>query len=805
MKQVRKKSASVVSNWLLPKRILLCYLFFLFLLLIQFAYITLSPKVYGDDLKKIATNRTTVSRDLIAGRGNIYDIEGNVLATNVTSYTLIAYLSPDRTTNKNNPKHVVDKEKTAQKLAEVLNAPYDYIYNRLCANLYQVEFGKYGSKLTELNKIAIENLELPGIDFVESTKRFYPNGSFASYIIGYAKEYTRINLKLKEDFSLKDYYDNYYSKYKDIELTIYDDKIVADNGDTIKAIKVGSTFYRLSVKGSDAPLVTGIINVIKNDVSTRTDIVTEGELGVESKFNDKLKGINGSLTYQRDPQGYKIPDTPEERIEAVNGMDIYLTIDSSIQRFLETAVKKQVEKWKPEWVMMVAMDAKTGEILGSATSPSFDPNNLSSDMSYQNPLVSYGYEPGSIMKIYTYLCAMNNGDYDGDKTFNSGSIKIGDDVVHDWNEYGWGKISYDIGFTRSSNVGAINVAKNYLTPDKLKACLASYGFGSKTGVELSGELSGNIKFRENIDIDWLSVTFGQGLSTTAIQQVQALSILANDGHIIKPHIIKKIVDHSTGETIEEKVEIGEKVATTESVNKVKKLMLDTVSLTSGTGHPYYIKGFDVIGKTGTAQIYENGHYIEGNGNYIISFAGMFPYDNPEIIIYMAAKKPTSRSSNVLAPYVKEIINNIAKYRNMYSAIEEENVTIQKYNISSYVSSTTVSAKNELEKMGMNVVVIGDGDKVIKQYPSPNAAIITGDKVFLLTNGQNFIMPNMINWSRSEVTRYASLANVNCHINGYGYVIKQNISANTLIESQTIEVELQNKEHKNKTDDKKDGG
>lgn len=797
MKKVKKKDAIVTNNWLVPKRFLLFYLFILVVLLIQFAHISLFSKVNGDDLKEIAASRTTVSKELIADRGNIYDNDANILATNVTSYTLIAYLSESRTSDENNPRHVVDKKKTATELSKILNAPYNYIYERLDSDRYQVEFGSYGAKLTELEKIAIENLELPGIDFVESTKRFYPNGQFASYIVGYAKEYTRINLKLKENYDIKSFYKNYYDKYDNVKLKIYNEDIVAINDDSIKAIKVGSTFYRLTLGDSDKILASGIINVTKNDVSTRTDIVTEGELGIESKFNEILKGVNGSLTYQRDPSGYKIPDTPEERIEAIDGKDIYLTIDSSIQRFLETAVKKEVEDWNSEWMIMVAMDAKTGEILGSATSPSFDPNNLTSDMSYQNPLVSYVYEPGSVMKIYTYLCAADTGNYIGSTKYRSGSIKIGKDTVNDWQKGGWGTINYDVGFTYSSNVGAIHVAKDYLSPSKLKACLKSYGFGSKTDVELSGELAGNVDFRENIELDWLSVSFGQGLSATAIQQLQALTILANDGHIVKPHIIKKIVDRNTNEVTETKIETSERVASTEAVNTVKKLMYNNVQTKGATGYWYYIKDFDIIGKTGTAQIYENGHYLQGDDSYIISFAGMFPYDDPEIIIYTAIKKPKTYFSKAIAPYVKEVISNIAKYKNMYSDIEEQNSNIQKYIMPSYLSASTITSKNQLEKLNLNVVVIGDGDKIINQYPTKGTTVLTGDKIFLVTNSKNVKMPDMTNWARSDVVKFANLAKIEYKTTGYGYVKKQNIKAGSLINNQLLEVEFQNKELKKK--------
>jgi len=794
MKKVKKKKTVVTTNWVIPKRFLVFYLFFLFVLLIQFAHISLFTEVNGDNLKEIAANRTTVSKELIADRGNIYDLDGNILATNVASYTLIAYLSDTRTDDLNNPKHVVDKKLTAQKLSKVLGAPYDYIYERLNEKRYQVEFGKYGSKLTELDKIAIEQLDLPGLDFIESTKRFYPNGQFASYIIGYAKEYQRINLKLKEDFDLKNHFKSYYEKYPDTKLTIFNEDIVVDNGDTVKAIKVGSTFFKLTIGDTDKILVTGILNVSKNDISVRSDIVTEGELGVESKYNNMLKGVNGSLTYQRDPSGYKIPDTPEERIEAVNGKDIYLTIDSSIQRFLESAVKKQVEDYGSEWVIMAVMDAKTGEILGSATSPNFNPNSLSSNMSYQNPLVSYQYEPGSVMKIYTYLCAADKGNYDGSKKYLSGSIKIGPTTVNDWKPYGWGYITYDVGFTYSSNVGAINVARDYLSPSELKACLKSYGFGSKTDIELSNELAGNINFRENIELDYLSVSYGQGLSTTASQQLQALSIIANEGHMVKPHIIKKIVDNNTKEETVTKTEISEQIVSKEAADKLRKLMYDNVQTKTATGYYYYIKDFDIIGKTGTAQIYENGHYLQGDGDYIISFAGMFPYDDPEIIIYTAIKKPKTYHSEAIAPYVKEVIGNIAKYRNMYSEIEEKKTSIQEFKLESYTGKSKIEVTNSLKDKKLNIIVIGDGDKVIKQYPKRDTKVLSGDKLFLVTNGSNVIMPNMTNWSLKEVATFASLTGIKYTYSGDGYVVKQNIKAKQIINSD-IEVVLKDKKYK----------
>lgn len=711
MKQ--ESNSTVIKNWRQPKIVLIFFLVFILILIGQFAYLSLSDKIYGLDLKKFADNRITVSKELLAKRGTIFDSEGNVLAINVTSYTLIAYLDSSRSADLKNPQHVVNREDTAKKLSEVLNAPYDYIYDRLMKEgVYQVEFGKYGSKLTELTKLAIDELEISGIDFKESSKRFYPNGTFASYIIGYAKS--------DEDGSII------------------------------------------------------------------------GELGIESKYNDILKGINGSLKYQKDPAGYQIPDTPETRDDAIDGSDIYLTIDSNIQRFLETAVKETVEQWKPEWMIMVVMDAKTGEILGSATSPNFDANSLSSDMSYQNPLISYGYEPGSVMKTYTYMCAIETGLYDENKEYVSGSYKFKANTVNDWRKNGWGKISYDKGYMYSSNVGSIYVAREYLSADKLRECLKSYGFGSPTGIELSGEEKGSISFSGNIDVDWLSVSFGQGLSATAIQQLQALSIIANDGVMVSPHIIKKIVNNNTGEEKVTEIKISEPIVSKETTDKMRELMYGAINNSWAPGYTYHIDGFDVIGKTGTAQIYENGRYLSGDGNYIASFSGMYPGDDPEIIIYTAMKKPTTYLSKTLAPAVKSVIKNIAKYRNI-NTNEKEDSSVSSYSLSSYLNQSTISVKNSLEILDLEVIVIGNGDKIINQYPSSGSTIVTNDKIFLLTNGNEIELENVVGWSRIDFEKYMSLTKTKYKIIGYGYISTQNIRAGTILTNDIlVEVELKNK-------------
>lgn len=691
-----------LKQWKYPQLVFFFFVLIIVFLYVAYAYLSLSPSIFGINMDTFAKNRNTVKQTLYAKRGNVYDSSGNVLAQTVSSYTVIAYLSKSRSENSSTPKHVVDINATAKALAPVLNMEESYLVNLLSKNAYQVELGPGGRGITELKKEEIESLDLPGIDFIESHKRYYPNGNFASYIIGYAKE---------------------------------DDK--------------------------------GQIN---------------GELGVESKYNNLLKGNNGRVEYQRDRNGYKIPGTKETRIDAEDGSDIYLTIDSSIQRFLESAVKQSEKVYSPEWMIIAAMDAKTGDILGSATSPSFDPN-VRDITSYENPLVTYVYEPGSTMKTYTYMCAIDKGVYDGNTTYNSGSYKIGEDKIQDWNGgLGWGKITYDKGYEYSSNVGIVNVIKSYLSKNELKECFTKYGFGKKTGIELSREMSGDLSFYYDVEV--ATAGFGQGINTTVIQNLQALTIIANDGKMLKPHIIKKIVDPNTKEvSYKRKIEKSEQIVKSETVNKMKELMYNVIHGTDpgSTGYTYRIDGFNIIGKTGTSQIYDQktGAWLTGDNNYIFSFAGMYPKDDPQIIIYAAMRRPAVGKSAGLYTAVKDVMQSIAKYKNMFGDITESD-TLNEYKIKSYVNKNTEEVRNELVTNGINTVIVGSGNKIIKQYPLKGTDILTTDKVFLITNDVSATLPSMIGWSRSEAIKFLELLGIKYEVEGYGYVKEQSLLSGTPI-------------------------
>lgn len=701
------------KTWNFPKKVFVIFLVFIFIIFLQYAYVSLSPKVYGIDMDQFASNRYTVSSTLKAKRGNIYDTTGNLLALNVSSYTVIAYLSESRTGSSSTPLHVVDKEATADALAPVLGMSKESLLNLLNKNAYQVELGPGGRGITELKKEEIEALNLSGIDFIEDQKRYYPNGDFASYIIGYAKK--------QDDGSIT------------------------------------------------------------------------GELGIESKYEDILKGTDGSTKYQQDRYGYKIPDTPETTVDPENGADIYLTIDSGIQRFLEDAVKANTEEYNPEWTILTVMDAKSGKILGSATNPSYNPNLLNMK-SYENPLVTYAYEPGSTMKIYTYMCAMEKGTYNGDATYLSGKYDIGENTVQDWNGKGWGYITYDLGFEYSSNVAVVNLVNSAINRTDLKECFQKYGFGEKTGIELSRELSGSLNFYYPIEV--ATASFGQGIATTPIQNLQALSIIANNGKMVKPKIIEKIVNPNTGKTeYEYKLDISEQLVQESTVNKIKELMSNVINGNhqDTTGYYFKVEGADLIGKTGTSQYYDSeSGYSTGKNNYVYSFAGMFPKDDPEIIIYASYKNPTWSKNVGLSKMIKSVVKDIAKYHDV-GTYNEQNKEGSKYIVESFINKNVEEVRTKLNSYNIKMISVGNGDKIIKQSSIVGSSAVSGDTIIVITNDSNYTMPNVVGWSRKEIISLCNVLGISYEFEGYGYANTQSIQAGSKInEGDTLKVTLNNK-------------
>lgn len=684
----------------ISKFIILVVAFLFVAIICKLSYVVLSDKVDGINLKDKSASISTVKKTLYADRGNIYDINGEELASTVNSYTVIAYLNSNKT-------NVSDKEKTAKELAPILNMTEEKLIELLNKKLYQVELRPGGYGITEVVKARIEKLELPGIDFIKnSKKRYYNKSTFASYIIGYAK--------------------------------------VLDDG-------------KIS-----------------------------GELGIEGYYDDILSGTNGYTKYLKyTSSNYKIPNTNEDTKKAKDGSDIYLTIDSSIQLIAEKAVSSMKEKFNTDWAVFTVMDAKTGAIVASATNPNFNPNDTNTIKEYMNPLLSYQYEPGSVMKVFSFASSMEEGKYDGEETFKSGSYTLDDGtVIRDSERKGWGTISFDEGFARSSNVAATTLALR-LGVDKLSEYYNNLGFGKKTGIELSNEAIGDIEMVYQSEL--ATASFGQGVSVTAIQMLQALSAMTNDGTVIKPYIVDKVEDQNGNITYQGERQVVKKVYSTNTVNKMHEIMKKVIDINKY----WQVNNVSIMGKTGTAQIASpKGGYLTGTYDYIKSFAGIFPADDPKYIVYVAGKKPETNLGS-WAKVITTAIEEIASYAKLTESKSDADpskiITLDNY-ISKYLDTTLEELKNKK----IDVIILGNGKYIINQYPLKNKTLLSGEKLFLLTNDKEIKMENLKGWSLSEVKTYCNLIGLKLEYNGYGYVINQSIEENAILDvnNMTLTIELE---------------
>lgn len=696
-----------------------------FALFLRITYIQATGKVEGEELKARAAALYQKEAVLTAERGKILDRNGNIIAEDTLSYRLIAVVNPAATTNKEKPQHVVDPEETAKVLAKYIAMDESEIYKILTKRrpdgryYYQVEFGAAGRGISHEVKTKIENEKLPGIKFVSDTKRYYPNGVFASHLIGF----------------------------------------------TQREKKGDGTF------------------------------ISVGKMGLELTYNKQLTGQNGKIEYESDAYHYLIPNREKMVQPAKNGNNIYLTIDKTIQNFLEDAMTKVHKEYNPEAMVGIVADAKTGEILAMSQRPTFNPETREGlENNWLNYVIQEVIEPGSTMKTFTLAAAIESGHWNPNATYQSGAYKVLDRTIRDHNTYGWGRITYLEGFQRSSNTAMANLLE-IMGNDTFMKYLNAFGFGQKTGIDLPGEVTGTILTR--YPINYVTTSFGQGSTVTPIQLVQAMTAITNDGVMMQPYVIDKIVDSTTGKVIEEhKPKEKGKPISASTAKQVREILASTVTSEVGTARNYKIDGYEVAGKTGTAQIPNpNGKgYLYGKNNYLYSFLGMAPADNPQLIVYVAVKRPKLKDTEVGSEPVAKVFNPVMENSLKYLNIDPEDVKpVETVNIGNYIGKNAANIKQELESQGLKPIVIGEGGEITDQYPKEGVALLKNNLVFLKTDGV-VTLPSFENWSLRNLLIYKAMSGINIEIVGEGYVESQSVTENTVIsDSSPVVVKLKTPE------------
>lgn len=633
-KIVRKVSKSHVNRNVVG-RLLQISMAFVFLLFVgRFLYLSISKTIAGENISERVSNLYKRDEILKSVRGAIYDNSGNVIAEDSHSFTLYAILDKSSLDYKGKPMYVVDKKKTAEKLSTVIPLSEKKILKYLHPKhkAYQVEFGTAGSGISLATKKKIMAMHLPGIHFDETPSRLYPNGRFASHIIGIAQPFND-----KKNHS---------------------------------------------------------INLI-------------GTMGIEKYFNKVLSGKDGRRIALVDAGEYQLPGGQHSYKAPINGNNIYLTIDSQLQIYLENLLDAVQNKYKPKALTAIVEDVKTGKIMAASQRPTFDPATRKGlNDNWRNILVQDSYEPGSVFKILSITAAIQEGKYNPKEYYRSGSITFNGSTIHDWNYTGWGAIPFEQAFPRSSNVG-MSILVNRLGRHTWRRYLDNYHIGKKTNITLPDENSGLINIHSQID--QAVTSFGQGINVNAMQMMQVYSALANSGQMLKPQLVEKIVS-SSGKVIKryKKIKVGKPVYSQETAQTTLKLMRDVVEKEYGTGMTYKIPGKSIAVKTGTAQIAGiHGGYLKGDRNYLFSVVGLTPADNPRYCIYITMKQPQIMSDppeTIMSLIFKPLINRV-------SVSSKVDMMDEQITIPSVKGQSREQAVRLLEKMGLYVETIGSGHKV----------------------------------------------------------------------------------------------
>lgn len=697
-----------------------------FTLVLRYSYIMLTGHSSGEDLIMKANEKYLVQSQEQPERGKIYDRNGKVLAEDVERYKVVAIVDKKASEGSEKPKHVKDKKETAKKLATVIDMSEEDIEKRLDnKKAFQVEFGQKGSDLTYQEKEKIEKMNLPGVTLYPETERFYPNGNFASHLIGIAQ------------------------------------------------------------KDAD----TGELN---------------GAMGVEKIFDSYLSGQKGALSYIHDIWGYIAPNTKKEKTPQ-RGDDVHLTIDSNIQVFVEEALDGMVEHYKPKDLFAVVMDADTGEILAYSQRPTFNPETGEDfGKKWANDLYQNTYEPGSTFKNFGLAAAIEEGEFKPDKKYTAEPKEVMGSKISDWNKVGWGEIPMSLGFTYSSNTLMMHL-QDLVGSDKMKEWYEKFGFGESTNGMFDGEATGDIAWDN--EAQQKTSAFGQSTTVTPVQMLQAQSAFYNEGNMLKPWFIDSVSNPVSNDTFYKgEKEIAGKPIKKDTAKKVRTEMDKVVNSEKSNAKNYRIDGYEIEGKTGTAQVADpdNGGYVEGENPYFVSFIGDAPKDDPEVVVYagmsLAQKNDQEAYESGVSKAFKPIMENTLKYLNVGDKNSKDKSDVKYSKVPDVEGQETQKAQDKVNSKSLEPIVIGDGEKITKQSVTADKEVLPNSRVLLLTDG-DVTMPNMSGWTKEEVVAFEKLTNTKVTTKGSGFVSEQSITEGQKISKKDkIEVTLSSEEINGETAD-----
>lgn len=625
------------------KRIKIVLLIILFIFIIIIAKVFYIEVIDYKKLNSLASGLWSRNLPIEADRGNIYTVDGEAIAGNLTTTSLVFI-----------PNQIKNKDLVAEKISEILDVPKSKIEEHLYKKSMMERVHPEGRRLSYEIADKIENLHFDGVYLLKESKRYYPHNEMLSHVLGYV----------------------------------------------------------------------GIDN--------------QGLSGLELEYDDILTGEYGSIQYFSDAKGNNL-ERNSVYVEPEDGLDIYLTVDYGIQSSIERELDNVVLRYNPDGAWAIAMNPNTGEILGMSSRPNFNPNSYKdydTETINRNMAIWASYEPGSTFKILTLSAAVNEGKVDliKDTFYDGGSVNVGGARIKCWKHGGHGSQTFLEVVQNSCNPGFVELG-NRLGKETLFDYINKFGYGKKTGIDLNGEATGILFSLDKVGpVELATTAFGQGVSVTALQQVVAVSAAINGGTLYKPYIVKRVAYHENGQIIKEvkPTIVRDNIVTKDTSEKVRMTLESVVSL--GTGRNAYIDGYRVGGKTGTAQKVNNGIYMQGN--YIVSFIGFLPANDPKIVVYLAIDNPkgvTQYGGTVSAPIVKNIMEDAITSLNIE---KQDGGTEKKYQWydKKYYTVPNVVGKSKKEATSMlksfSVEYSGSGDVVVNQSPDSDSRIAEGEKVRL---------------------------------------------------------------------------
>ena len=567
---------------------------------------------------------------------------------------------------------------------------------------------------------------------------------------------------------------------------------------SVEGIDFTTSPNRSYPNGQFASSFIGLAQLHENEDGSKSLL---GTSGMESSLNSILAGTDGIITYEKDRLGNIVPGTEQVSQQTVDGKDVYTTISSTLQSFMETQMNAFQEKVKGKYMTATLVSAKTGEILATTQRPTFDADTkegLTKDFVWRDILYQSNYEPGSTMKVMTLAASIDNNTFPGGEYFNSSELKIADVTIRDWDVNDGlttgGMMTFLQGFAHSSNVG-MSLLEQKMGDTTWLDYLNRFKFGVPTRFGLTDEYAGQLPADNIVNIAQSS--FGQGISVTQTQMIRAFTAIANDGVMLEPKFISAIYDPNDQTARKSQKEIvGNPVSKdAASLTRTNMILVGTdpvygTMYNHSTGKPTVtVPGQNVALKSGTAQIADekNGGYLVGLTNYIFSAVSMNPAENPDFILYVTVQQPEHYSGIQLGEFANPILERASAMKDSLNlqttAKALEQVSQQSpYPMPSVKDISPGDLAEELRRNLVQPIVVGTGTKIKNSSAEEGKNLAPNQQVLILSDKAEEV-PDMYGWTKATAETFAKWLDIELEFEGSGSVVqKQDVRTNTAIKN-----------------------